>query len=282
MEKKNKRFEQFDIEYLIFPEIEQLGVVKHLFSTRKGGVSEGEFSTMNLSFTRGDNPDAVEENFKRIAATMERTLGDFVLSDQTHTTNVLRVSEKHKGMGVNRPRTYADVDGLVTNEPGIVLGTFFADCVPLYFVDPVAHAIGLSHSGWKGTVGKIGARTVTSMMEEFGSRPEHIHVGIGPSICRECYEVSEDVKEEFVRVFGEKPHKSKEEAIRNNGILYETGGNKFQLDLWKANEKIMLEAGISKEHIYITDFCTCCNADYLFSHRKTNGKRGNLGAFLSL
>lgn len=274
-----------DLEYLTFPELERLGCVKHLFSTRTGGVSRGIYSSMNLSFTRGDEESAVLENFRRIAEVLGAEPLQIVCSDQTHTTNVRVVTRADMGKGVTRPRDYTDVDGLITNEKGIVLATFYADCVPLYFVDPVKEVIGLSHSGWKGTVGGIGRETVSRMQREYGCRPEDIYAAIGPSICRECYEVSRDVSEAFEKAFAEddflNTNHAYEQIISYRDEKQKAEG-KCQLDLHLANQWILKSAGILPEHISVTDVCTAHNPDYLFSHRKTDGKRGNLGAFLCL
>ena len=139
--------------YLQFPLLERTGIVDHGFSTRLGGVSRGEFASLNLSFDRGDEPEAVRENFRRIGASIGVKCEDMVLSQQTHTTNIRLIKEEDRGKGVVRERDYTDVDGMITDVPGICLVTSFADCVPLYFVDPVKKVIGLSHSGWRGTVG---------------------------------------------------------------------------------------------------------------------------------
>ena len=204
-----------------------------------------------------------------------------MFSDQTHTTNIRHVTEADKGKGLLRPRDYTDVDGMITDEPGIVLSTFYADCVPLLFVDPMKRAVGLSHSGWKGTAGGMGRKTVEAMEKAFGSRPEDILVGIGPSICQDCYEVSEDVAEAFRNLLsGEEMKKVK--TITEEQILKDKRNGKYQLDLWKANEIIFREAGIRRENIHITNICTMCNSDYLFSHRKVGEERGNLAAFLCL
>lgn len=261
-----------EVPLLHFPLLDQTGIVEHCFTTRMGGVSEDIFSTMNLSFTRGDKEEAVLENYRRLGEAMGVSPQDFVCTDQTHTTNVLRVGKEDCGNGVTKPRPYTDVDGLVTNEPGVVLSTFFADCVPLYFVDPVHRAIGMSHSGWRGTVGRMGARTLEKMQEEFGTEAKDVIAAVGPSICQECYEVSRDVAEEFQKEF--MGHESE--------ILIDKGKDKFLLDLWKCNEIVMLEAGIVKEHLAVTNICTCCNPTLLFSHRASKGRRGNLGAFIFL
>ncbi len=261
-----------EFPYLSYPLLEQTGMVKHCFTTRLGGVSEGIFESLNLSFSRGDQRAAVEENFQRVAQALGTEYGNFVFTDQTHTVNVRRVGIEDAGKGLTRARGYSDVDGLITNEPGLVLSTFYADCVPLYFIDTKKRAIGLSHSGWRGTVRRMGRVTLETMRREFGTLPEDVICAIGPSICQDCYEVSEDVAEEFNREF----------SSHSGEILVNKGNGKYQLDLWRANEMILLEAGIKPEHLSVTDLCTCCNDKILFSHRASQGKRGNLGAFLCL
>lgn len=265
--------EKNHVPYIQFKNLSATGIVKHGFSTRKGGVSTGIFSSMNLNFKRGDDPDAVMENYRRMAAALNMRVEDMVLSDQTHTTNVRVITEEDRGKGILKPQDYSDVDGMITNVPEIVLVTSYADCVPLYFVDPVRKAIGLSHSGWKGTVGHIGQKTVWKMHEVYGSEPKDIVAAIGPSICQSCYEVSDDVAEAFRANF------TADEAA---DILLDKGNGKYQLDLWKANWYVLTDAGILPEHLSVTDLCTACHPDLLWSHRKTNGQRGGLSAFLSL
>lgn len=259
---------QWNMDYLTYPGLEATGIVRHLFSTRLGGVSEGCCSSMNLSFSRGDDPEKVLENYKRIASALQCNVEDIVTSDQTHTTNIRLVTAKDRGKGVTKARDYTDIDGLITNRQGVVLATFYADCVPLYFVDPVHKAIGLAHSGWKGTAHKMGECMVKAMGEAFGTCPKDIIAAIGPSICVDCYEVSEEVAIYFREY---------------EGVLMEgKAPGKYQLNLWEANRQILMNAGVSAENIEVTDLCTCCNPEYLFSHRASQGKRGNLGAFLGL
>lgn len=269
--KQNKAGE---VEYLTFPLLERTGLVRHLFSTRTGGVSEGIYSSMNLSYTRGDQKEAVDENFRRIAGVLGCKLQDIVCSDQTHTTNIRVVTRRDGGKGIVIPKDYTDIDGLVTDEPGLVLATFYADCVPLYFVDTKNRAIGLAHSGWRGTVARMGRCMTEKMREVYGTRPADIVAAIGPSICQSCYEVSEDVAEAFRAEFSKPGQEQK--------ILIRKDNGKYLLDLWRANEMILTEAGIPAEQIQVTDLCTCHNSGYLFSHRASQGKRGNLGAFLGL
>lgn len=269
-----KRNREGEVEYLTFPLLEQTGIVTHLFSTRVGGVSKGIYSEMNLSYTRGDEQEAVDENFRRIANVLKCNVSDIVCSDQTHTVNLRVVSRQDGGKGILQQKDYTDIDGLLTDEPGLFLATFYADCVPLYFVDTKRKAIALAHSGWRGTVARMGGCVTEKMAEVYGTDPKDIVAAIGPSICQDCYEVSEDVADAFAREFGGDGQADK--------ILFNKGGGKYQLDLWRANEIVLTEAGIPIEQIQVTDLCTCHNSEYLFSHRASHGRRGNLGAFLGL
>ncbi len=260
------------VPLLHYPLLDKLDMVEHCFSTRMGGVSSGIYESMNFSFVRGDIPEAVRENYRRLSLALHTTPESIVTTDQTHTTNIRKVGKADCGKGITQVRDYTDVDGLITNEPGVMLATFYADCVPLYFVDPVHKAIGLSHSGWRGTVNRMGAQTLNAMKDAYGTNPKEVYAAIGPSICQDCYEISEDVAENFYQEF---PGHGEE-------ILINKGNGKYELDLWKTNELILLEAGIQPEHLAVTNICTCCNSKLLFSHRASMGKRGNLGAFLMI
>lgn len=224
---------------------------------------------MNLSFSRGDREADVLENYRRIAGVLGCSMEDMTASHQTHTTNIRHITPQDRGKGIVREQDYEDVDGLITQEPGIALVTSYADCVPLYFVDPVRRAIGLAHSGWRGTAARMGACMVRAMERNFHTKAEDLYAAVGPSICRDCYEVSQEVAEQFTEL-GEKV------------VLPGREPGKYQLDLWLANQRILEQTGIPKKQIAITDLCTCHNSSYLFSHRASGGKRGNLGAFLML
>lgn len=260
------------LPYLSFEKLEEIPFVRHMFTTRGGGVSTGEYESLNLSFTRGDDAAAVEENFRRVAAAMGTDFSHIVTSDQTHTTTIRRVTAADMGKGILYKRDYSDVDGLITNEAGILLATFYADCVPLYFVDTKRHAIGLSHSGWRGTVAGMAQSTIRQMQQCFDTDPKDLHCAIGPSICCDCYEVDKDVADAFKKAFPE----------TYDRILEKKANGKYQLDLWESNRILLQRAGVPENQIYVTDICTCCNASELFSHRASKGRRGNLGAFLML
>lgn len=258
---------------LSYPLLSETGLVSQGFSTKLGGVSEGCFASMNLGFNRGDNSERVMENYRRFAQAIGVSIEDMVLSQQTHTTNVRVVTEADRGNGITKLQAFHDVDGLITNVPGLCLVTFYADCVPLYFLDPVKKVIGLSHSGWRGTVGKIGKVTIEKMVDTFGCDPSDILATVGPSVCQDCYEVSEDVIERFKEVYA---------AADWDELFYENPNHHYQLNLWKANEIVFLEAGIKPEHMAISNVCTYCNRDVLYSHRAMGNDRGSLCAFLSL
>ncbi len=265
--------EKSGVTWLAFPGLEALKGYRHAFTTRLGGVSEGIYSSMNLSFVRGDDENRVRENYRRLCCALELKEENLVASHQTHTTNVRVVTEEDRGCGITRPRTYEDVDGLVTNVPGLVLITYYADCVPLYFIDTHNRAIGLSHSGWRGTVARMGEVTVDTMAREFGTDPTKLYAAIGPSICQDCYEVSSDVIEEICKSFPEEdwPY-----------LFWENQRGRYQLNLWEANRRVLMDAGIPESHIEMPNLCTCCNPQFLFSHRASGGKRGNLAALLTI
>ena len=261
------------VTYISFPLLEKEGVVC-AFTTRLGGVSKGDCASMNLSFTRGDAEEDVRTNYCLLGESLDLDMNHAVLSHQVHKTDIHIVTEEDMGRGLFPDKSpLFEVDGLMTNRKDIPLVTFFADCVPLMFYDPVKKVIATSHSGWKGTVGKIGEKTVTMMEQEMGCRREDILAVIGPSICQDCYEVSADVAHQFENVFSREQYEE---------MIIEKENGKYQLDLWKANEFILLDAGIRREHLAVTDLCTCCNPEFLFSHRASHGKRGNLSVILCL
>lgn len=260
------------VPYISYRILDDIPWLKNAVSTRLGGVSKDYLASMNLGFNRGDLDENVIRNHEIFANVIGVNPKNIVTGNQTHTTNVKVVTKDDCGKGIYRDRNYTDIDSLITNEKGIVLATYYADCVPLLIVDTKNKAIGLSHSGWRGTVGKIGKVTIEKMGELYGTKPEDIVACIGPSICQKCYEISEEVAVQFKEAF---PDNIKE-------ILIDKGNGKYQLDLWECNRINFKEAGVLPENIKVTDICTCHNTDVLFSHRGHNGKRGNIGAFLSI
>lgn len=259
--------------FLEFPSLKQIPFIKHGFSTRLGGVSKEHFSTLNLSFSRNDKIEDVCTNYERICKAIGFSTENLVFSDQVHDTKIKRVTKYDTVGSQLSEKKLVGIDGLITNEANVVLATSYADCVPLFFVDPVKKAIGLSHSGWRGTVGRIGEKTVTEMKKEFGTNPFDLIAVIGPSICKDCYEVSKDVALQFQSEFT---------LEQIDFILLKKENEKYQLDLWRANQIILQEAGILEDNISVAGICTCCNNGLLFSHRATEGMRGNLNGFLEI
>lgn len=257
--------------YYTFPALDDLGCVRHGFSTRLGGVSDGIFASMNLSFTRGDDDAAVRENFRRFCAAIGVPADNVVISAQTHTANVKVVTAADRGRGITREKEYTDVDGLITNEPGVVLCTQYADCVPLFFADSVKRVVATSHAGWRGTAAGIAAVTVRKMEEVYGCRPEDIVAGIGPSIGHCCFEVDGPVYEAFTQV-----------EVFDDTCYTDNGGGKYHIDLWQVNRRWLLSAGVQPRHITVTDLCTRCRPDVFWSHRETGNDRGSLAAFIAL
>ena len=272
------RNERNGVPYYTFPLFEKVGLV-HGFSTKLGGVSKGDCATMNLSFHRGDDPDDVLENHKRFAKAVGYDYHNLVFSDQVHKADIHVVTKDDLGKGIVRESDSKEIDGLITQDKEAVLMTFFADCVPLFFYDPVHQAIGASHSGWRGSEAKIGARTVEAMGQAFGTRPEDLLAVIGPSICQSCYEVSEKVADKFYQNIH--PDYWDEILIEEDFRPGETRP-RYLLDLWRVNEVILMDAGIPQDQIQVSGLCTSCHSDELFSHRVTNGKRGNLAGVITL
>lgn len=261
-----------DVTFITFDILDDENII-HGFSTRLGGVSKDYLGSMNLSFHRGDDNNLVMENHKRFADALGYDYRNLVFSDQIHETKIRIVDKSDCGKGILKDSDIIGYDGLVTNVAGIPLITFYADCVPIYFYDPIKLVVGMAHSGWRGTVKKISQNMINTMIDTYGSKVEDIICAIGPSICQDCYEVSKDVIDEFNLAFGE--------DIASTFSI-SNGNDKYQLDLHKANKYILEEAGILSNHIAVTDLCTCCNSDLLFSHRASHGKRGNLAGVIMI
>ena len=259
------------------PLLQEIRGLRHGFSTRKGGVSKEHLSSLNLGFNLGDEREKVLENFRILGSLFEAKPEDFVLTQQTHSVNVRHVGREDRGKGVFRERDYTDVDALMTDEEGVILSAFSADCVPILFYDKGHRAIASCHSGWRGTHGRILARVIEAMQREFSSKPEEIYIAIGPSICKNCYEVSEDVGEAFLDAFP-----ALREMTKNASPIERVSEEKFHIDLWELNRWIALENSIPAENISVSGYCTMERPDLFFSHRYSQGKRGVQGAFIGL
>lgn len=258
----------FHVEFL-----EASAPVIAAFTTRKGGVSQGEFAQCNLGLAVGDEPAAVVENRRRALLAVGLELSTMVAAQQVHGDRVARVGRGEAGRGaLARETAIPDVDALITDESGLTLIIGCADCVPVYLVDPDRSAIGLAHAGWRGTVGKIAAKTVTAMTEDFGSRPGRLLAAIGPSIGPCCYEVDETVAGPLREAFPEDWPR----------LLTAGRPGHWRADLWTANRVALLQAGLGEDRIRAASLCTACYPKTFFSHRASGGHTGRMAAILAL
>lgn len=244
---------------------------RHFISTTKGGVSEGAFKGLNLGFGTDDNPQHVLANREILSEELGIPLDWFVFPRQTHSTNIRLVTNDDKGKGVyDRESAIPDTDALITNIRNIFLVVQVADCVPVLLYDPVTHAAAAIHAGWKGTLGNIVTKTIAAMANNFGTQVSDLLAGIGPSNGPCCYEVGEDLYTAFVT---ESP---------GNSNIFTPFGEKFKLDLWKANQYQLLQAGVKQENIEIAGICTQCHPDIFYSSRVGKGNTGRFTAGIML
>jgi YfiH family protein len=198
------KVEDKNVGIIRFKPFKDLDFIECGFSTRLGGVSTGVSESMNFCLDRADIRENVLENFRIFSTAINTDVKRLVISKQTHTTNVLYVHESNAGMGLVRQRNYDNIDGLITDKKGLCLVTASADCVPVIFIDKKRHVIGSAHSGWRGTVGNITKNVIEQMGQKFGTKAEDLVTFIGPSICMDCYEISEDVADEFKKAYSSK------------------------------------------------------------------------------
>ena len=260
------------VPYLTYNSLSEIKFINHAFTTRLGGVSEGEFTSMNTAFNRNDDPNRVTENYKRICGSAGFEFESLVASAQDHHTYVRAVTSKEKGIGIYRPRDLESVDALITNEPGVTLVTYYADCTPLFFVDVKNRAIGLAHACWRGTVGRIGEKVIEKMTALYGTDPKNVTCAVGPAISVCCYEVDEPCAANFLALTD----------LDTDKFVFEKGGGKYMLNLLEANKQILMAAGVQEKNITLSDLCTNCNSGLLWSHRATKGHRGTMSALLCI
>ena len=247
-----------------------LSGVAHGFSTRQGGVSASPWDSLNLGPTRGDNPTAVAENYRRFCAAVGTDPTRMVMSHQVHETTVRVCTSADCGKGLHRERDYT-ADGLVTNEANLPLVVFSADCGMILLHDPVNHAIGAVHAGWRGCAAGIVERVVETMTLEYGSDPALLRAAHSPCIGRCCFETDENVPEAMTAALG-----------REAAPYLERRGAKWHVDLAGLNRQWLLKAGLLPEHIDLAGLCTACHPELFWSHRKMGEQRGLQIAMISL
>ncbi len=251
-----------EFEYFNIPKFDSAGKrdVFTFFSTRNGGVSEGCYSSLNLGTKKLDDKRNVRENYEILCRKLNFDIESFAFSDQIHRDNILRVAHSDAAFPLFKQKIF-NADALITDDRDLPLITFYADCVPLYFFDPVNEVIGLAHAGWRGTVMQIGPKVVKKMTEQFGTDPGKLLAAIGPSIGECCYEVGQDVYEIFLDKF------------KKYTGWYRTNENKYMLNLRECNSLQLTEGGIKTDNIYVSNLCTSCNERYFYSYRR-DGKTG--------
>lgn len=237
-------------------------------STRNGGVSIGPYDTLNLGLHVNDEPSQVKMNREILARDISYPLIKWVCAEQVHGTVVKRVTNKDAGKGsIKLDDALRNCDALITNETNLLLTAFFADCVPLFFIDPNSTWIGIAHAGWKGTVAGIGPKVVLAL-KEASVNVKDIRVAIGPCISKTQYEVDQKVIDHIPLEY------------RSEKILTEISARQYQLDLKELNQEMLINAGISPEHIELTTYCTYDNKDDFYSHRRDKGETGRMLAFI--
>jgi len=243
---------------------------RHAFTTRLGGASEGHLASLNLGENRGDTPENVLENYRRLSAATGIDTDRMVYTNQIHEATIL-TARRENAQGHFEPTPYK-CDGIVTSESALTISCFTADCVPVLLCDERAGVIGAAHCGWRGSVSDI-LKNAVSAMCALGAAPEDINVAIGPAIGFCCFEVGAEVVRVCEAYIG---------AAACAKLVQAKGGGKFRLDLKAANAERLLQLGLLAEHISISPDCTMCSHEKYFSHRHTEGQRGSQGAFITL
>jgi YfiH family protein len=244
------------------------------FTLRNDGFSQEPFQSLNMGFHVKDNPNNVQRNRKAFAEEIGFTVECWIGTKQVHETTIEKVTLQDRGRGaLDFETAFPDADGIYTADANVLLTSLYADCVPLYFYSKKDHLIGLAHAGWRGTVGKIGPKMIKIWCEKEKVDVKEIKAAIGPSIRECCYEVDEKVISEVREALGGK----------NDSTVFTLNNNeKYQLNLQRLNEILLINAGLIPENISKSNHCTSCKNDIFFSHRKENGKTGRMMSFIGL
>jgi YfiH family protein len=257
------------LRILFFENLLKYKEIRHFVTTRMGGFSNPPYDSLNLGFHVGDDPEHVLKNRKRLAAVIGIPLDHFTAGRQIHSGHVTMVSEGLRGKGSTHHREAINAtDAMVSNEAHICLMVLVADCVPMLFFDPVKGVIGVAHAGWQGTIQCIAQNTITTMEKAFGSSPQDIVVGMGPSIGPCCYEVGPEIISRIESVFRSTKQYTVKESRNGRGYF----------DLWKANLNQLVYAGVEEKNIEVAQRCTCHNPELFFSYRHQKGDTGRFGA----
>lgn len=261
-----------ELQYLTFNLFYNTGIVAHAFTSRHGGVSEGNYATLNMSLTTADNHERVIANRLTVCRSLNKRLEDLVACEQSHGDFISVVDSRDKGRGAwSVEDSLPATDALLTGEKGLLLSTYHADCVPVFLLDPVRMVIGLVHAGWRGTCLQITKKTIHMMQKIYGSRPENCLAGIGPAIGPCCYIVDEPVIARIKTAF-----------FYWEELITPVDKGHWRLNLWEANRRMLLDAGLKPGHVSMAGLCTFCRDDLFFSYRAADGPTGRMAALISL
>lgn len=242
---------------------------RHAFTTRYGGVSRGEFSSLNLGSNRGDDPEDVRENYRRVCALMGAGIDDCAVTKQVHGNTVRVVTEADRHVCMSK--LPYEADGLVTNTRGLPIMCFVADCVPALLCDGENSVIAAVHCGWRSSVADILGETVKKMCA-LGARPESIHAAMGAAIGRCCFETDDDVPQAVEKYLDGD----------TEGLFDRRADGKTMVDLRAANARRLIQLGLKAENIDLSQECTMCSHEKYWSHRYTKGRRGSQAAAIVL
>ncbi len=260
------------LQYIQFTSFQQTGKITHGFTTRLGGVSSTPYDGLNMAFHVGDDPEKVRTNRKLVCEALGMKAEDLVAAVQVHGSEVAVVTAEDRGRGaLDYATALSDTDALITNVPEVPLSSYYADCVPILLYDPIKTCVGLAHAGWRGTVQGIAGKTVARMSEVYGSNPADILAAIGPSIGPCCYQVDVPVQQALEKNFSYWQE-----------LLTPAGTDRWQLNLWETNRKILLAAGVLEKHITVANLCTSCRHKELFSYRADQGKTGRMASLIMI
>jgi len=256
--------------FLLKAWVDQFPFLTAGFTSRIGGISQPPYNSLNMGLHVGDNAEDVALNRSLLANAIGVPFEACTFAEQVHGSQVSIVSQAERGKGrLDHEDSIRQVDALITAEPNTCLCVMYADCVPLYFVDPIKQVIAVSHAGWKGTAQDIAGNTVQMMKETYGCNPANILAAIGPSIGQCCYEVNQDVVNKMA-------------ASVIPVVQPSNNSGKFMLNLQEINRLLMQKAGIVSSNIEISKLCTSCHTDQFYSYRAEGGTTGRMIAWLAI
>lgn len=267
-----------EVRYFAFESLVTHAGVDAVVTTRHGGESTGPFATMNLGGRTGDDREIVRRNRARAASIVGAAPAWLTFGRQVHGARVAVVGNAERGA------VFDDTDALVTNAALVPLVILTADCAAIVLFDPVRRAVGIAHAGWRGTVARVAARTVETMGDAFGSKPEDLVAGIGPSIGPCCYEVGSEVIDAVAAEFPDHADELLVEPEMASAGSFRASVNeeKKHFDLWRANEEVLRAAGVREDTIEVSRVCTSCRTDLFYSHRAEKGNTGRFGGIVML